>query len=63
MRSEVRRLNAVVHEQLLPRALGATLAADGGDVAPDFLRHLDHEDVLRLFAAFFPLPGDTRRKP
>jgi hypothetical protein len=37
------------------------LPADGGDVAPGFLRHLDHEDVLRLFAAFFPLPGDPRR--
>jgi hypothetical protein len=63
MRSEVRRLSTVVHELFRPRALGTTLAADGGDVAQDFLRHLDHEDVLRLFAAFFPLPGDSRRTP
>jgi len=61
MRSEAHRLSAVVHERFLPRAHGATLAADGGDVAPGFLRHLDHEDVLHLFAAFFPIPGDTRR--
>jgi glycine cleavage system H lipoate-binding protein len=63
MRSEVHRLNAVVHDRLIPRSLGMALPADGGDVAPGFLRHLDHEDVLRLFAAFFPLPGDTRRNP
>lgn len=61
MGSEVRRLNTVVHEQFLSRPLGMALPADGGEAAPGFLRHLDHEDVLRLFAAFFPLPGDSRR--
>ena len=34
-----------------------------GSPAPGFLRHLEHEDVLRLFAAFFPLPVETRRAP
>jgi hypothetical protein len=63
MTSEVRRLSAVVHERFLPRTPGMALPADGGDPAPGFLRHLEHEDVLHLFAAFFPLPVDTRRTP
>jgi glycine cleavage system H lipoate-binding protein len=61
MASEVRRLSTVVHERFLPRSPGMALPADGGDPAPGFLRHLEHEDVLHLFAAFFPLPVDTRR--
>ena len=45
------------------RAPETALPADGGRPAPGFLRHLEREDVLRLFAAFFPLPVDTRRAP
>jgi glycine cleavage system H lipoate-binding protein len=61
MASEVRRLASVVHERYLPSRDGLALPADGGTPAPGFLRQLDHEDVLRLFAAFFPLPVETRR--
>jgi len=53
MASEVGRLSTVVHELLLH-------PADGGRPVPGFLRHLEREDVLRLFAAFFPLPVETR---
>ena len=62
MASEVRRLSTVVHERFVPRQSGMALPADGGDPAPGFLKHLEHEDVLQLFAAFFPLP-DARRTP
>ena len=63
MASEVSRLSTVVHEHLLHPRAGAALPADGGRPAPGFLRHLEREDVLRLFAAFFPLPVETRRAP
>jgi len=63
MASEVGRLSRIVHEHLLHPRVGAALPADGGRPAPGFLRHLEREDVLRLFAAFFPLPVDTRRAP
>ena len=63
MASEVSRLSGVVHEHLLHPRAGEALPADGGRPAPGFLRHLEREDVLRLFAAFFPLPVDTRRAP
>jgi hypothetical protein len=63
MASEVGRLSRVVHEHLLHPRAGAALPADGGRPAPGFLRHLEREDVLRLFAAFFPLPVETRRAP
>ena len=63
MASEVRRLDAVVHERFLPRHLGTPLPADGGKAAPGFLRHLEHGDVLHLFAAFFPLSVETRSTP
>jgi len=63
MASEVARLSSVVHEHLLHPRSGGGLPADGGRPAPGFLRHLGREDVLRLFAAFFPLPVETRRAP
>ena len=63
MASEVARLSVAVHEHLLRPRAGAALPADGGSPAPGFLRHLEHEDVLRLFAAFFPLPVETRSTP
>jgi glycine cleavage system H lipoate-binding protein len=63
MASEVSRLSTVVHEHLLHPRAGAAMPADGGSPAPGFLRHLEREDVLRLFAAFFPLPVDNRRAP
>jgi hypothetical protein len=63
MASEVSRLSTVVHEHLQRPRAGEALPADGGRPAPGFLRHLEREDVLRLFAAFFPLPVDTRRAP
>jgi glycine cleavage system H lipoate-binding protein len=63
MASEVGRLGTVVHELLLHPRAGVAAPADGGRPAPGFLRHLERDDVLRLFAAFFPLPVDTRRAP
>ena len=63
MASEVSRLSTAVHGHLLHPRAGEALPADGGQPAPDFLRHLEREDVQRLFAAFFPLPVDTRSAP
>jgi glycine cleavage system H lipoate-binding protein len=63
MASETSRLSAAVHEHLLHPRAGEALPADGGSPAPGFLRHLEREDVRRLFAAFFPLPVDSRRAP
>jgi glycine cleavage system H lipoate-binding protein len=63
MASEVARLSVAVHDHLLRPRDGAALPADGGRPAPGFVRHLEHEDVRRLFAAFFPLPVETRRAP
>jgi glycine cleavage system H lipoate-binding protein len=63
MVSEVARLSSVVHDHLLHSRSGVSMPADGGRPAPGFLRHLEREDVLRLFAAFFPLPAPTRRAP
>ena len=60
MASEVGRLSTVVHGLLLSPRAGIAAPADGGRPAPGFLRHLEREDVLRLFAAFFPLPAPTR---
>jgi len=59
MAREVRRLSETVHARLATAA-GGRLAADGGRFAPGLLEHLDREEVLRLFAAFFAIP-DTRR--
>jgi glycine cleavage system H lipoate-binding protein len=59
MEHEVRRLSEAVHARLATTA-GGRLAADGGRFAPGLLEHLDHEEVLRLFAALFPIP-ETRR--
>ena len=59
MDREVRRLTDVLHARLASVG-GERLAADGGRFAPDLLEHLDREEVLRLFASFFPIP-DTRR--
>lgn len=59
MEREVRRLSDTVHARLASAA-GGRMAADGGRFAPGLLEHLDREEVLRLFAAFFAIP-DTRR--
>lgn len=59
MEGEVRRLSGTVHARLATVA-GGRMAADGGRFAPGLLEHLDREEVLRLFASFFPIP-DTRR--
>jgi glycine cleavage system H lipoate-binding protein len=61
--SEAGRLSLVVHEQLLRARQGQALPADGGRPAPGFTRHVEREDVLRLFATFFPLPVDSRSAP
>jgi glycine cleavage system H lipoate-binding protein len=63
MASEVSRLSTFVHDRLLDPRAGEPMPADGGRPAPDFLCHLEREDVRRLFAAFFPWPVDTRRTP
>ena len=61
MDHEVRRLTGALHARLASSG-GERLAADGGRFAPGLLEHLDREEVLRLFASFFPIP-DTRRTP
>jgi glycine cleavage system H lipoate-binding protein len=63
MAAEVARLTSAVHERLLRPRDGVALPADGGRPAPGFLRHLEHEDALRLLAAFFPLPATERSTP
>jgi glycine cleavage system H lipoate-binding protein len=63
MASEVARLSVAVHDRLLRPRAGEALPADGGRPAPGFLRHLEREDALRLFAAFFPLPATERSLP
>jgi glycine cleavage system H lipoate-binding protein len=60
MASEVDRLSTIVHELLLHPRAGLAAPADGGRPAAGFLRHLEREDVLRLFTMFFPLPLETR---
>ena len=61
MDHEVRRLTGALHARLESSG-GERLAADGGRFAPGLLEHLDREEVLRMFASFFPIP-DTRRTP
>jgi glycine cleavage system H lipoate-binding protein len=61
MASEVRRLATVVHERHLHSHTEAALPADGGHPAPGLLRRLEHEEVLRHFATFFPIPVETPR--
>ena len=63
MAAEASRLSSFVHERLLHPRAGAAMPADGGRPAPGFLRHLEREDVLRLFAELFPLPASTRSAP
>jgi glycine cleavage system H lipoate-binding protein len=61
MGGEVRRLTRLVHARLAS-AGGGRLAADGGRFVPGLLAHLDREEILRLFASFFPMP-ETGRTP
>jgi glycine cleavage system H lipoate-binding protein len=63
MAVETSRLSAAVHERLMRPRDGVALPADGGRPAPGFLRHLEHEDALRLLAALFPLPASERSLP
>lgn len=59
MDREVRRLTETVHARLATPA-GGRVAADGGRFATGLLEHLDREEVLRLFASFFPIPDTLR---
>jgi glycine cleavage system H lipoate-binding protein len=59
MSREVHRLTDLVHARLATAA-GGRLAADGGRFARGLIEHLEREEVLRLFASFFPI-DDTRR--
>jgi len=59
MSREVHRLTDLVHARLASAA-GERLAADGGRFARGLIEHLEREEVLRLFASFFPI-DDTRR--
>ncbi|HET9315870.1 MAG TPA: hypothetical protein VFQ51_09785 [Vicinamibacteria bacterium] len=61
MAEEATRAARFVHEQIAPRSPLGTLLADGGALAPGALRHLDRDQVLRLFAEMFSLPLDIRR--
>jgi len=64
MTREGRRLTEFVHEQILGRrGAGEILVADGGAPVPDLLQHLDHEEIVRLFRSFFPLPSTSQRMP
>ena len=58
MRSEAERLDRFVHDQLATSAHpGGPTAADGGTVVPGVALHMEHEDLLYLFDAFFALHG------
>jgi glycine cleavage system H lipoate-binding protein len=61
MAREVRRAAEFVHEHVVPHNALGMLPADGGSLAPDLLRHLERDLILRLFAELFPPPMDTRR--
>jgi glycine cleavage system H lipoate-binding protein len=61
MAREIRRAAEFVHEHVVPRTSLGMLPADGGALAPDILRHLERDLILRLFAEIFPAPMDTRR--
>jgi hypothetical protein len=61
MAAEVGHAARFVHEHVAPRSPLGPVLADGGGLAPDALRHLDRDQVLRLFADLFPLPLDSRR--
>lgn len=56
MAAEVRRLDTLVHDHLLPTR-GERTAADEGRFAPGFLAHLEREEGLRILAELFPLPA------
>jgi glycine cleavage system H lipoate-binding protein len=60
MRREAERLDRFVRDHLTPDRTGLT-AADGGSVVPGVAMHLNHEDLVDLFEAFFTLHG--RRDP
>lgn len=58
MRSEADRLDRFVHDRLAAGPHhGGPSAADGGTVVPGVALHMDHEDLLYLFDAFFSLHG------
>jgi hypothetical protein len=56
MRHEAERLDRFVHDRLAAHHGGPT-AADGGTVVPGVALHMDHEDLVYLFDAFFALHG------
>jgi glycine cleavage system H lipoate-binding protein len=63
MSREVRRLSELIHDRILTdRSAQGPIAADGGRPAPDLLLNLGREEILRLFAELFPIPGASGRR-
>jgi len=59
MEREVRQLSEQVHARYVSSP-AAPVAADGGRFAPDLIQHLERDEILRLFAALFPIPDAGR---
>ncbi len=61
MRDELQHLNQFIHNRILPaRSPESPLLMDGGTVAPGFIEHLDHQEILQLFNEFFTLTTPRR---
>jgi glycine cleavage system H lipoate-binding protein len=62
MKSEVRHLSEFIHDHIIPnQGSGQPVMTDGGAVHPDFINHLERQELLHLFNEFFS-PFAHRRK-